>query len=42
MIRHEKNNTKIMEMENEAMVKLTQIERDNLYKMQQINTLKTS
>jgi len=34
IIRHEKNNTKIMEMENDAMLKQTHLERDNLYKMQ--------
>lgn len=42
VIRHEKNTTKIMEMENEAMVKMTAMERDNLYKMQQIKALNTS
>ena len=39
MIRHEQNNTKIMEMENEAMLRHTAQERDNLYKMQQIKAL---
>jgi len=34
MLVQEKNNTKIMEMENEAMLKHTAMERDNLYKMQ--------
>ena len=39
MIRQEQNNTKIMEMENEAMLRHTAQERDNLYKMQQIKAL---
>lgn len=34
MIVQEQNNTKIMEMENEAMLRHTAIERDNLHKMQ--------
>lgn len=33
MIRKEQNNTKIMEMENEAMLRYTAAERDNLHKL---------
>ena len=40
-IRHEKNATKIMEMENEAMLRMTAMERDNLHKLQQISALKS-
>ena len=41
MIRQEKNATKILELENEAMLKHTAMERDNMYKMQQIKALNT-
>ena len=42
MLRQEQNNTKIMEMENQAMLRHTAQERQNLYKLQQIKALTVS